>query len=58
MDPDRTARLRILADIRAGKAVSEDEGNWAVVNDYARHGEDGDIDLTHKGREAVDNAHV
>lgn len=47
-------QLRILREIRDGGTVSEDDGNWAVQNGYAAHGEDGDIDLTVHGRKLLE----
>lgn len=35
--------------------VADEEGNWAVRAGYATQAEDGDIDLTHEGRKALDS---
>jgi len=58
MEPTHEQKLRIIETIREGKAVSEDEANWAVKAGHAAYGEDGDIDLTQAGCEAYDNNHV
>ncbi len=49
-----TDKLRILRDIGETRPVSEEEANWAVREGYAAQAEDGDIDLTQKGRHALD----
>ncbi|WP_115528298.1 MULTISPECIES: hypothetical protein [Xanthomonas] len=54
MDFDASQQLRILRDIRDTKPVSDEEANWAVRAGYAAQAEDGDIDLTHEGRKALD----
>ncbi|KAB7771116.1 hypothetical protein [Xanthomonas maliensis] len=48
-------QLRILRDIHAATPVTQDEADWAVRAGYATHAEDGDIDLTHEGRKALDS---
>lgn len=58
MEPTHEQKVRILEDIQAGRAVQEEEANWAVREGYAAYGEDGDLDLTQVGREAYDNNHV
>ena len=45
---------RILDAINATRPVTEEEAKWAVVEGYAAHGEDGDLDLTQEGRQHVD----
>lgn len=55
MDFDSSQQLRILRDIHDTKPVSDEEGNWAVRAGYATQAEDGDIDLTHEGRKALDD---
>lgn len=55
MDYDSSQQLRILRDIHDTKPVSDEEGNWAVRAGYATQAEDGDIDLTHEGRKALDD---
>ncbi len=47
-------QLRILRDIQSTTPVADEEANWAVQHGYAAQAEDGDIDLTQKGRHAVD----
>lgn len=46
-------QCRILRDIAATTPISESETDWAVNAGYAVLAEDGDIDLTQKGREVV-----
>ncbi|HYG05438.1 MAG TPA: hypothetical protein VD865_03385 [Stenotrophomonas sp.] len=58
MEPTHDQKYQILADIHDGKAVTEEEANWAVKAGYARYGEDGDIDLTQAGRAAYDENKV
>lgn len=55
MDFDSSQQLRILRDIHDTKPVADEEGNWAVRAGYATQAEDGDIDLTHEGRKALDS---
>ncbi|KHM92175.1 hypothetical protein OR60_15405 [Xanthomonas vesicatoria] len=55
MDFDSSQQLRILRDIHDTKPVSDEEGSWAVRAGYATQAEDGDIDLTHEGRKALDD---
>lgn len=55
MEPTHDQKYQILTSIRDGQAVTEEEAHWAVRHGYAQFGEDGDIDLTQKGREAYDN---
>lgn len=55
MDFDASQQLRILRDIHDTKPVSDEEANWAVRAGYAAQAEDGDIDLTHEGRKALDD---
>lgn len=47
---------RILEDINATRPVSDEEANWAVEAGYAAQAEDGDIDLTQRGRQEVDSS--
>ncbi|KQQ75621.1 hypothetical protein ASF73_07405 [Xanthomonas sp. Leaf131] len=55
MDFDSTQQLRILRDIHDTTPVADEEANWAVRAGYATQAEDGDIDLTHEGRKALDD---
>ncbi|MDG2526566.1 hypothetical protein P6166_14510 [Stenotrophomonas sp. HITSZ_GD] len=55
MEPTHDQKYQILTSIREGKAITEEEAHWAVRSGYAQFGEDGDIDLTQKGRAAYDN---
>ncbi|KRG45378.1 hypothetical protein ARC20_07595 [Stenotrophomonas panacihumi] len=54
MEPTHDQKYQILAGIKEGKAVTEEQAHWAVKQGYAQFGEDGDIDLTQKGRDAYD----
>jgi|GEM_PF-1239249 len=45
---------RILLDIRAGRSVNDEQANWAVKYELATQGEDGDIDLTQRGRRLLE----
>jgi hypothetical protein len=47
-------QLRILQDIHATRAFSEAETAWAVRENYAAQGEDGDLALSQKGLQAID----
>lgn len=58
MEPTHEHKYQILAAIRDGEAISEEEAHWAVREGYAQFGEDGDIDLTQKGRGVYDNNHL
>ncbi|MCW0371433.1 MULTISPECIES: hypothetical protein [Xanthomonas] len=49
-------QLRILQDIHATTPVSEAEATWAVREDYAAQGEDGDLALSQKGLKAIDGS--
>ncbi len=40
----------IVRAIGEGRPVSDEQANWAVKMALATQGEDGDIDLTQKGR--------
>ncbi|NIJ76453.1 hypothetical protein FHT08_001501 [Xanthomonas campestris] len=55
MDFDSSQQLRILRDIHDTTPVADEEANWAVRAGYATQAEDGDIDLTHEGRKALDD---
>ncbi|MEA5125568.1 hypothetical protein [Xanthomonas floridensis] len=55
MDFDASQQLRILRAIHDTQAVTDEEANWAVRAGYAAQAEDGDIDLTHEGRKALDD---
>ncbi len=46
---------RVLLDIRGGRPVNDEEANWSVRFELATQGEDGDIDLTQKGRHLLDD---
>jgi len=48
-------QLRILQDIHATKPVTEEEANWAVRENYAAQGEDGDIALSPQGIRLIDD---
>ena len=48
-------QLRILQDIHATKPVTEEEANWAVRENYAAQGEDGDIALSPQGMRLIDD---
>jgi hypothetical protein len=48
-------QLRILQDLHATRPVSEDEANWAVRENYAAQGEDGDIALSPHGMRLIDD---
>ncbi|HEY0332880.1 MAG TPA: hypothetical protein VGC74_04100 [Stenotrophomonas sp.] len=58
MEPTHEQKQRIIEAIQEGKAVQEEEANWAVREGYAAYGEDGDLDLTQAGRTAYDNNRV
>ncbi|WP_369981162.1 hypothetical protein [Xanthomonas bundabergensis] len=47
-------QLRILQDIHATKPVAEEDANWAVRENYAAQGEDGDIALSPQGMRLID----
>jgi len=47
-------QLRILQDIHATTPVTEEEANWAVRENYAAQGEDGDIALSPQGMRLID----
>ncbi len=47
-------QLRILENIHATKPVTEEEANWAVRENYAAQGEDGDIALSPQGMRLID----
>ncbi|VXB46313.1 conserved hypothetical protein [Luteimonas sp. 9C] len=47
---------RILQDIDTTTRITESETSWAVNAGYAMLAEDGDIDLSAKGRAALDTA--
>lgn len=47
---------RILRDIDATTPISQADTDWAVNAGLATLAEDGDIDLTETGREALDAA--
>ncbi|KAA8917998.1 hypothetical protein CEK64_20055 [Xanthomonas sontii] len=49
-------QLRILQDIHATTPVSEAEATWAVREDYAAQGEDGDLALSQKGLKSIDGS--
>lgn len=49
-------QLRILQDIHATTPVSEADATWAVREDYAAQGEDGDLALSKKGLKAIDGS--
>ncbi|MCC4603622.1 hypothetical protein [Xanthomonas campestris] len=55
MDFDASQQLRILRAIHDTQSVTDEEANWAVRAGYAAQAEDGDIDLTHEGRKALDD---
>ncbi|PPU73653.1 hypothetical protein [Xanthomonas cucurbitae] len=55
MDFDASQQLRILRNIYDTQRVTDEEANWAVRAGYAAQAEDGDIDLTHEGRNALDD---
>lgn len=46
-------QLRILRDIEHTTPISDTDTDWAVHAGYAALAEDGDIDLTQTGREAL-----
>ena len=46
-------QLRILRDIEHTTPISDGDTDWAVHAGYAALAEDGDIDLTQTGREAL-----
>ncbi|MBN6110521.1 hypothetical protein [Xanthomonas bonasiae] len=48
-------QLRILQDIHATKPVTEEEANWAVRENHAAQGEDGDIALSPQGMRLIDS---
>lgn len=52
MEPTHDQKYQILTHIKEGKAITEEQAHWAVKTGYAQFGEDGDIDLTQKGRDA------
>ncbi len=47
-------QLRILRDIDTTTPITEDETDWAVRAGLAVLAEDGDIDLSPAGRDALD----
>ncbi|NYZ62395.1 hypothetical protein [Luteimonas deserti] len=47
-------QLRILRAIDTTTDISEADTDWAVNSGFAVLAEDGDIDLTQSGREALD----
>jgi hypothetical protein len=47
-------QLAVLRDISEGKRITGDRANWVVVNGYAQQAEDADIDITDKGRAALE----
>lgn len=50
MDDFSPEQRDIVLAIREGRPVSDEQANWAVKLELATQGEDGDIDLTQKGR--------
>ncbi|MCC4620266.1 hypothetical protein LL965_09275 [Xanthomonas cassavae CFBP 4642] len=58
MDFDASRQLRILRAIHDTQPVTDEQANWAVRAGYAAQAEDGDIDLTHEGRKALDDGHA